>query len=163
MVLASLFAALTSICSWISIPMPPVAFTMQTFGILLALGILGGKWGTVSIGLYLLLGLVGMPVFSGFQSGFAALAGPTGGFLWGFLVSGFVYWAAEGFGRLPAMIGAQAAAYLCGSWWFGIYSGGGIASGMAACVLPFLIPDGVKLALACSLSRRIGRQIWRKV
>ncbi len=161
MVLSSLFAALIAICGWISIPVPPVAFTMQTFGIFLSLGILGGKWGSLSILLYLLLGIVGMPVFSGFQSGVSALAGPTGGFLWGFLVSGLVYWIVERMGKLSAMVAAQIIAYLCGSWWFGIYSGSGMIPGLAACVLPFLLPDGVKLALACSLSERIGRRIRR--
>ena len=69
MVLASLFAALMALCSWLSIPIPPLSFTMQTFGLLLSLGVLGGKWGSVSIWLYLLLGLVGLPVFSGFRGG----------------------------------------------------------------------------------------------
>lgn len=101
MVLSSLFAALTAVCAWISLPIPPVAFTLQTFAVGLTLGILGGKWGTVSILLYLLLGAVGLPVFSGFQSGAVALPGPTGGFLWGFLAGGLVYWLLEKFGRLP--------------------------------------------------------------
>ena len=64
MVLSSLFAALTAVCAWISLPIPPLAFTLQTFAVGLTLGILGGKWGTVSILLYLLLGAVGLPVFS---------------------------------------------------------------------------------------------------
>ena len=84
MVLTSLFAALTAVCAWLSIPIPPVAFTLQTFGLLLTLGVLGGKWGSISIWLYLLLGLVGLPVFSGFRFGAAALLDATGGFLWGF-------------------------------------------------------------------------------
>ena len=58
MVQCSLFAALIALCGWISIPVPPVAFTLQTFGVLMALGVLGGKWGTVSILLYLSIGIV---------------------------------------------------------------------------------------------------------
>ena len=73
MVLASLFAAMTAVCAWLSIPIPPIAFTLQTFAVLLTLGVLGGKWGSISIWLYLLLGLVGLPVFSGFRGGIAAL------------------------------------------------------------------------------------------
>ena len=56
MVLASLFASLTAVCAWISIPIPPISFTLQTFAVFLTLAVLGGKWGTVSILLYLLLG-----------------------------------------------------------------------------------------------------------
>ena len=160
MVLASLFAALTAVCAWISIPIPPVAFTLQTFAVLLSLGVLGGKWGTVSILLYLLLGMVGLPVFTGFQSGAAALPGPTGGFLWGFLLAGCVYWLLERLGRLPAMIAAQLVSYLCGSLWFSYYAGNaGIAAAALTCVVPYLIPDAAKLALAYTMAARIGKQI----
>lgn len=69
MVLASIFAAIMAVCAWISIPVLEIAFTMQTFAVFLALGVLGGKWGTVSILIYMLLGAVGMPVFSGFRGG----------------------------------------------------------------------------------------------
>ena len=81
MVLASLMAALMAICAWIALPLPPVVVTMQTFAVFLTLGILGGKWGTVTILIYLLLGVVGLPVFSGFRGGGSALLDVTGGFL----------------------------------------------------------------------------------
>ena len=81
MVLCSMMAALTAVCAWIAIPIPPISVTMQTFAIFLTLGILGGKWGTVSVLLYLLLGVVGLPVFTGFRGGAAALLDATGGFL----------------------------------------------------------------------------------
>jgi biotin transport system substrate-specific component len=84
MTLAAFFAALITVCSWISLPVADIAFTMQTFGVFLALGLLGGKWGSVAIAIYLLLGAVGMPVFSGFRGGVGMLAGVTGGYLWGF-------------------------------------------------------------------------------
>ena len=69
MVLCSLFASLTAICAWISVPLPAVSFTMQTFAVLLALGVLGGRWGSMTVLLYLLLGMVGLPVFAGFRGG----------------------------------------------------------------------------------------------
>ena len=160
MVLASLFAALTAVCAWISIPIPPVAFTLQTLGVLLTLGVLGGKWGTVSILLYLLLGITGLPVFTGFQSGAAALPGPTGGFLWGFLLAGCVYWLLERLGRLPAMIAAQLTVYACGCAWFSLYAGNiGISAAALTCVVPYLLPDAAKLALAHTLARRIRKQV----
>ena len=159
MVLCSLLAALTAICAWIAIPLPGISFTMQTFAVLLTLGLLGGRWGSISILLYLLLGIVGLPVFSGFRGGAAALLDPTGGFLWGFPVCGLVYWAVEKLGKLPAMMAGMAACYVCGSWWFSIYAGVSITAAAMACVLPWLIPDGIKLALAYTMAKRIGRNV----
>ena len=158
MVLASLFAALTAVCAWVSIPMPPLAFTMQSFSVLLCLGLLGGKWGTVTMLLYLALGIVGLPVFSGFQ-GSAALLGPTGGFLWGFVLGALVYWAAEKLGRLPAMAAAQVTVYGCGCAWFSLYGGNvGLWAAVLTCVVPYLVPDAVKFALAHTLAKRIGKR-----
>lgn len=159
MTLAAFFSALTVICAWISLPVADIAFTMQTFAVFLTLGLLGGKWGTVSILIYLLLGAVGMPVFSGFQGGIGILAGVTGGYLWGFLFSGLVYCSLERFGKLPAMISGQLICYLCGSLWFAFYSGGGMELILLRCVVPYLIPDAVKICLAFTLSKRLGRHI----
>ena len=160
MVLASVFAALTAICAWLSIPIPPVAFTLQTFGLLLTLGVLGGKWGSISIWLYLLLGLMGLPVFSGFRFGAAALLDVTGGFLWGFALGAPVYWALEKLGKIPAMVGFQLVCYSCGCWWFSVYTGNtGFLAAALTCVVPYLIPDGIKLWLAYGLSKRLKKHI----
>lgn len=160
MVLSSLFAALTAVCAWIAVPIPPVAFTMQTFAVFLTLGVLGGKYGTVSILLYLLLGLVGLPVFSGFRGGASALMDATGGFLWGFLAAGLVYWLTERLGTLPAMIAALLVCYACGCWWFTVYAGtAGWAAAVMTCVVPYLIPDAIKLWLAHSVSTRLRRNV----
>ena len=159
MVLASLFAALTAICAWISVPLPGISFTMQTFAVLLALGVLGGRWGSISVLLYLLLGIVGLPVFAGFRGGGACLLEPAGGFLWGFLLGALLYRLTEGLGRLPAMICCLAAAYLCGSWWFSVYAGISLPAAMGVAVVPWLIPDGIKLALAYTMSSRIKRNV----
>ena len=159
MVRAALFAGAMAVCAWLAVPIPDIGFTMQTFGVFLALGLLGGKWGSVSIGLYLLLGLVGLPVFSGFRGGPGVLLGVTGGYLWGFLISGLVYWALERFGKLPAMVCGLLACYACGSLWFLQYSGGGLGLVLLRCVVPYLIPDGVKLFLAWTLSKRLSRHL----
>lgn len=156
---AALFAALLSVCAWISLPVLDIAFTLQTFGVFLTLGLLGGKWGTVSILIYLLLGAVGLPVFSGFRGGPGMLVGVTGGYLWGFLFSGLSYWALERFGKLPAMIAGLLVCYLCGSLWFLAYAGGGIEVILLRCVVPYLLPDAVKLWLANTLSRRLARYV----
>ena len=160
MVVCSLFAALTAICAWIAIPIPPISFTMQTFAIFLTLGVLGGKWGTVSVLLYLLLGIVGLPVFSGFRGGFGAILGATGGYIWGFAVSALLYWALERLGKLPAMAAGMLSCYLCGSLWFTVYAGDiGFVPVLLTCVVPYLVPDAVKIGLAYSLSKRIGKHV----
>lgn len=148
-----------AICAWTSVPVFDIAFTLQTLAVFLTLGLLGGKWGSAAILIYLLLGAVGMPVFSGFQGGIGILAGVTGGYLWGFLAAGLTYWLLERFGELPAMIAGQAVCYLCGSLWFLLYAGGGLWVILLRCVIPYLIPDGVKIALAYILSRRLSRHI----
>ena len=159
MVRCSMFASLIAICAWICVPVLDIAFTLQTFAIFLTLGLLGGKRGTAAVLLYLLLGAAGAPVFSGFQGGLGSLAGVTGGFLWGFLLSGLAYWALERFGTLPAMIAGQFVCYLCGSLWFYLYAGGGLWLILVRCVLPYLLPDALKIALAYTLSRRLARHI----
>lgn len=159
MTLASFFAALTAVCAWIGLPLGDTVITMQTFAVFMALGLLGGKWGSVSIVIYLLLGAVGMPVFSAFRGGIGMLAGVTGGYLWGFLFSGLAYWALERFGKLPAMAAGLAVCYICGSAWFYLYAGGGLGLILLRCVAPYLIPDGIKLWLAWRLSKRLQKYL----
>ena len=91
LVYIALGAVLISICSWISIP-TTVPFTMQTFAEFFVLSALGGKRGTVAIIVYILLGAVGIPVFSNFTSGIGILLGNTGGYIVGFVFMGLVYW-----------------------------------------------------------------------
>lgn len=155
----ALFAAMIALCAWIGIPMGHTVFTMQTFGVLLALGLLGGKRGTVSILCYLLLGVVGLPVFSGFRGGIGAILGPTGGYLWGFLATGLVYWALEKWNRPLGMIAGLVLCYGCGTVWYMHYAGGALAAVLMQAVVPYLIPDGLKLVLALRLTRRLERYV----
>lgn len=157
----AMFAALLCVCGWISIPLPGIVLTMQTFGIFLTLTLLGGQWGTAAIGLYLLLGCLGLPVFTGFQSGIAALTGPTGGYLWGFLGSGLAYWAFSTLSprqSLVAPILGLVVCYACGTAWYAFaWLDGQLLPAIAQCVLPYLIPDALKLLLAHRLSPRLKR------
>lgn len=163
MVLCSLFAACTAVCAWLSIPVADIAFTMQTFAVFVSLGVLGGKWGTVSILIYLLLGAVGLPVFSGFQGGIGTLLGVTGGYIWGFLFSGLVYWALERFSKPAAAAAGMAACYACGSAWFLVYAGkASLGFVLLKCVVPYLLPDVIKISMALRLSSRISRQLSPK-
>ena len=170
MALSALFAALLTICAWIAVPAAQIAFTLQTLAVFLTLGLLGGKWGTVTIVVYLVMGAVGIPVFSGFQGGIGALLGATGGYLWGFLASGLVYWLltsmlpANRFSRLISMVAGQIACYGLGTLWFYfMYLQGGETSVrlvIAQCVLPYLVPDGAKLFLAWILTGRLSRFVY---
>ena len=154
---AALMASLLAVCAWISIPISPISFTLQTFGVLTALGVLGGKAGALSILLYLAMGAAGLPVFSGFQGGAAVMAGPTGGFLWGFMLGALAYWAAEKLGRLPAMVLCQLICYLCGTLWFSHWAGTTLTTALLTAVVPYLLPDAMKLWLAMLVSRRFQK------
>ena len=166
MVLCALFAAILAVSAWLTVP-GEVPFTLQTFGVFAALGLLGGKRGTIAIALYLVLGAVGLPVFSGFRGGFGVLLGTTGGYIFGFLLSGLLYWALtallgnRGWVRLLAMVLGLLLCYAAGTGWFllvYLQKTGPISLGvvLAKCVVPFLLPDAVKLILAWLLSPPAG-------
>ena len=154
----ALMAVLICVCTWIAIP-GPVPFTLQTFAVFTAVELLGARRGFWAVASYLLMGAAGLPVFSGMAGGAGILLGQTGGYLWGFLASGLIYWVLERFGKLPAMICGLVACYICGTLWFLQYSGGGLAFVLLRCVVPYLIPDGIKIFLAWSLSRRLHRHL----
>lgn len=167
MILISLFAVLISVCAWISIP-ASVPFTMQTFGIFSATAILGGKRGTIAICIYLLLGSIGLPVFAGGTSGIGILLGSTGGYMIGWVLAGLITWAAEAvFERktwvtVLSMLAGLAGCYALGTAWFIVIYGReagriGLGAALSMCVLPFIIPDLVKIALALIIRKRLIR------
>lgn len=162
----ALGAVLIAVCAWISIP-TTVPFTMQTFAVFFVLSVLGGKRGTAAIIVYVLLGAVGIPVFAQFTAGIGILLGSTGGYIIGFIVMGLVYWLVVHFlgkklwAEILAMVIGLAACYAFGTVWFLIVytrANGAVGLGMVLswCVLPFLVPDLVKLGLALTLARRLS-------
>lgn len=162
MVKAGLCGALLCVCSWLSLPLGAVTFTLQTFAVFLTLGLLGGKWGSVAIGVYLLCGAVGLPVFSGFQGGIGVLLGPNGGYLWGFFLAGIVYWLTYSLWK-KEYVGFLCGLFTCyavGTVWFWLVYArqSGIFEIISICVLPYIVPDMMKLWLAGLLSRRL----WKK-
>ena len=162
MAICGLFAALLAICAWLSIPVGDSVISLQTFGVFLVLGLLGGKRGCITIVTYLLLGAVGLPVFSGFRGGFGALLGPTGGYLIGFLAMGLVYWAVPK--KLPAMLVGLFTCYLFGTlWYYGFYLHSGNSGNLfvvfCICVLPYILPDLLKLGLAWVLTKRLKHHL----
>lgn len=178
LVLISLSAALITICSWISIPLGPVPFTLQTLGILAVMLTAGGRRGTMAILVYLALGAVGVPVFAGFKGGIMSFIGPTGGFLIGFVLAALVYWLLEKlilkklmttpvktwiFGLLGSVI-FEIVMYITGVIWFmTVYAAQtgpvGLVTVMGWCVFPFIIPDVVKMAVAVLIGERVSKLI----
>ncbi len=168
---AALTAAMTAViavCSWITVPYT-VPFTMQTFAVFLSLRLLGGKRGFISVILFVLLGAAGLPVFSGFRAGLGVLAGPTGGYITGFIFAAGLYWIAEK--RLDRIIKVYFAlfaglfiCYLAGTLQFvAVMKASGTSYGftgaLAACVLPYIIPDAVKIILAVTVASRVAKAV----
>ncbi len=165
MVYIAFGAALITICSWIYIP-AAVPFTLQTFAIFALLGIFGGKRGTYAIVLYVMLGAIGLPVFSGFNGGFGALLGVTGGYIIGFVLSCLLYWLLTSlFGNKVwmsffFMLMGLVVCYAFGTMWFMLVytkSKGAVSiiSALSMCVFPFIIPDIIKIVLAMLISRKV--------
>ncbi len=170
MALCGLFAALTAVCSYISIPLgfTPVPVNLATLAVFLAGGLLGKKYGTISLAVYTLLGAAGVPVFAGFRGGFSVLAGPTGGYIIGYILAAFLIGlildhtlnrasspATEYLYCIIAMIVGLAACYFLGTLWFIISTGTGIWAALVACVFPFLPGDALKIAAASILIRKL--------
>ena len=165
LVYISIGAALIAICSWISIP-TAVPFTLQTFAVFAVLSILGGRRGTISVAVYILMGAVGLPVFAGFKGGIGVLFGNTGGYILGFLLTGLIYILFQKlFGQkdltdILALILGLIVCYAFGTAWFmHLYLKNtgevGLMTVLSWCVFPFIIPDLIKLALAFVISRRV--------
>ena len=167
MVYIAVFAVVMAICSWISIP-ATVPFTLQTFGVFLAVGVLGGKRGTLSILVYILLGAVGVPVFAGFSGGIGSLFGNAGGYIIGFPggCSGYVGHGKSNGKKTCAlavqMVVGLIVCYAFGTAWFMIMytrSAGpvGLVTVLGWCVFPFIIPDLIKIVVALGLTKSLKK------
>ena len=166
--LISLMAAVICVCSWLTVPFT-VPFTMQTFAVFLSLELLGGINGTAAVGVYILLGIVGLPVFSGFRGGLGHLMGPTGGYIIGFLFSGLFYILSQRIldkKNIALKIICRAVSlmlcYLVGTIWF-VYVMGtkdsavSVSYALSVCVLPFILPDAAKITLAVYIAKLVKR------
>lgn len=167
MMYMALSAALIAVSAWISIPLA-VPFTMQTFAVCLTAALLGMKRGTLAFCIYLLLGIIGLPVFSGFRGGIGTLVGTTGGYLVGFLLTAaLVGFCADRFGRktpvlVISMVTGMLICYAFGTaWYLFLYMKNtgpiGVGTVLGWCVIPFVIPDLVKIAAAALLTKRLQR------
>lgn len=165
LILAAEFAAIIAVLSQIVIPAGLVPFTMQTFAVGLVATVLGKKHGTLAVFIYLLVGLVGLPVYAGFSSGIGALLGPTGGFLVGFLANAFLTgWLVEKFwNNLPWAIAANLlgafATLLFGTLWMQFSLDLSFASAMASGFIPFILPGIIKAVAAALTGVMLTRRL----
>ena len=171
----AIMTAVICLCSLITIPFFSVPFTMQTFGVFLALEILGAKLGAAAVGTYILLGLVGVPVFSGFGAGPAHIIGPTGGYIIGFLFTALIYLVFESLFKSQKPIIRWICrflglfiCYFIGTVWFitvmGINGKSiGVKAALTMCVLPFIIPDTVKIILAVYIGKLIKKYALKEI
>lgn len=177
--LCAVMAAVTCVLAPISIPIGPISITGGTLAIYLTVYLLGGVWGTVSTLVYLLVGMVGLPVFSNYMGGISRLAGPTGGYLIGYLpmallAGAVVQWSVRRFDgkgtagtvaalavQLLGMAAATAVLYAFGTAWYCIQAGVDLQKALAACVFPFIPFDLAKMAAALAVGTPIRRRLER--
>ena len=154
-VLTALLAAALCAMSPMAVPLGPIPITLATLGVYLAAGLLG-PWRSLSaVGLYLLLGAVGVPVFAGFSAGFPVLFGITGGFLWGYLLCALVVGLLSRVGSpalLPLwLICGGLVLYAVGVAWYMWQTGVGLGGALLTCVAPCLLGEVIKIAVATAL------------
>ena len=155
----ALFAALLCVSAWIHIP-TPIPITLQTLALFVLADCLSYEESAASVLVYLALGIFGVPVFAGFQSGIGTLLGPTGGFLIGYLPTVLLYSSLSKLTYLKRMrflfaLLALIVLYFCGGIWYSLVYGG--EKVLSLCVYPFIVPDVVKILFAIAVSTRLKR------
>lgn len=171
---AGVSVALLAVSAWMTIPIGPVPFTLQTLALAILPAALDRKTACAAVAVYLLLGAIGLPVFSGFGGGIGSIAGPTGGFLWGFILGMLAGTTVESllakrvplFARsLVASIVLLLISYACGTVQLMIIGSMDALAALAIAVIPFVIPDAVKLfvgtSIGCTVARAMGHTIQR--
>lgn len=154
LVLASLMAALVAVGGYLAIPIGPVPIVLQNLFVLVAALLLGSRWGSAAVAVYLLAGACGLPVFAGGGGGLGHLFGPRGGYLFGFLACAWLVGRiSEVSGRRPAveiagMVLGSLVVYAVGVTWLKVMLGLGFAKALAVGMYPFVIGDLVKIAAA---------------
>ena len=159
----ALFAALTSILSQVVIPVGPVPINLATFAVFCSGAVLGSKLGALSLVVWAALGILGAPVFTMFRSGPAVLAGPTGGYIIGYMPAAFLTGLIlEKFNKnneiylyFIAMLSASLIYFTMGTTWFMISTNTSLRQALVICVIPFIPGDLLKMAVAAVLAKRI--------
>lgn len=162
--------ALLAVSAWITLPIGPVPFTLQTFALAMLPAALDRTGACAAVAVYLLLGTIGLPVFAGFSAGIASMFGPTGGFLWGFLVGMFVGTTVKR--MLPdtlspfvrtivAGIVMMLVYDVCGTLQLMVVASLDVIPALLVAVVPFVVPDVIKVVVGarvgCAVARATGR------
>ena len=170
MTLIAVMAALICIAGPLSIAVGPVPLSLASFAVYMAGAVLGAKRGTIAVCLYLIIGLCGVPVFSGFSGGFPKLIGVTGGYLLGYIPCAFLTGLGADGTRiirdnrvsLPvAMLMGTFVLYLIGTVWFMALTGSSLGSALSICVVPFLPGDGIKILAVSLLALPVRKAVYR--
>lgn len=157
----ALMAAIMCILGPIALPIGPVPISLTNLVIYITVFLLGTKGSIISYLIYLLLGAFGLPVFSGYAGGLAKLAGPTGGYLIGFVFMAAICGVFVEHKKMPVyfigsgMVLGTAVAYLFGTIWFVVQMKCGIGYAISVCVLPFILGDLIKIVVSIVLGRQI--------
>lgn len=160
-----LMAAIICVLGPLSIPIGPVPISFTNLAIYFALYLLGTKKGTISYLIYMLLGLVGLPVFSGATGGVQKLFGVTGGYIFGFIwmaiISGIFIekWQDKYYMHLIGMVLGTAVCYLFGTVWFVLLAKCSVAYALGICVFPFIPGDVIKMVIAIVLGSQIRKRL----
>lgn len=170
MTMIALMTALICVAGLLSISIGPIPITLSNFAVYMAAAVLGAKGGPIAVALYLLIGAVGVPVFSGFSGGLQKLMGVTGGYLVGYIPGAWIGGLAVKPGQtqpekkwlLPLnLVLGTLVIYILGTAWFILQTGNSLASAMGLCVLPFLPGDATKIVATTLLAWPIRRAIYR--
>lgn len=163
-VMAGVFAAIIAVLTLITIPTPwGVPFTLQTFIIALCGYICGAKWGTVSVAVYVAVGLVGAPVFAGFKGGFGVLMGPTGGYIIGFITMVFLCGlnSEKLYMRAVFSLLGLLSCHLLGSLWFAFVTSTSILEAFAIASLPYILKDVISVVCAFVIAKPLNAALTR--
>lgn len=160
--------ALLAVGSWVSIPLGPVPFTLQTLVLAMLPFALTGWSAAWTVAVYLILGAIGLPVFSSMNGGIGVLAGPTGGYLWGFFIGMVLAILVRDVKQLPEVVRAPLSlavllvvAYALGTVQFCVVTGSEPVAALLLCVVPFIVPDVVKMAAGAVLGMTVRRALSR--
>jgi len=169
MTLTAMLTALLCVVGPLTLPIGAVPLSLTTAVLMLMALLLGAGKATLCCGVYLLMGLVGLPVFSGFTGGLGILLGPTGGFLLGYLpMTALCGWfcarTKNRLLQLCALLAGTALVYLTGASWYCWQTGSEASAAIAVCVLPFLPGDAIKIAAVLvggnAVKARLKKTFW---
>lgn len=171
----AMFVAIITVCAWLAVALPTgISITLQTMGVCMAAGFLGWKRGLIATAVYILLGLCGVPVFQNFTAGIAKLGSATGGYIVGFLFTALIVGLVADYVKIKnvwlgaVVLGAAMAVgilvcYAFGTAWFiHLWNAGAdekitLAGALGMCVVPYLVPDLIKIVAATALVTRLKK------